>query len=60
MSRLTLTAIIVFCVFLVVLPIWTSLHGVGVSGVASTRDEQGNVRYVHSRSWVGGGPSRGK
>lgn len=61
MSKLTLIILMMFCTALVVLPLWGSSQGFGESSVSTERDKQsGNIRYVGSRSWSGGGTSTGK
>ncbi len=61
MSKLTLIIITMFCLMLVILPLWSASQGVGESAVNTKRDKNsGTIRYVGSRGWSGGGPSSGK
>jgi hypothetical protein len=61
MSKLTLIILLMFCTALVILPLWGSSKGFGESTVTTKKDKKtGNIRYVGSRSWSGGGTSSGK
>lgn len=61
MSKLTLAILFIVCLALIILPLWASYQGVGQSSVTTQRDKQsGSIRYIGSRGWSGGGPSRGK
>lgn len=61
MSKLTLIILFIFCIALVILPLWSSSQGFGEPTVTTEKDRQsGTVRYVGSRSWRGGGTSSGK
>ena len=61
MSKLTFIIIVIFCAMLVILPLWSSSQGMGESSVKTEKDKKsGNIRYIGSRGWSGGGPSAGK
>lgn len=60
MNRTTFVLLLVLCIALVVLPLWASWKGVGAASVRRDTDGAGNIRYVGTRGWIGGGPSYGK
>jgi len=60
MSKLTFIILLIFCVVLVIFPLWGSSQGFGESSVSTEKDKSGTVRYIGSRSWRGGGTSSGK